>query len=40
MNVGRVVGAVDREHATRGRLGLMMAGEVVPARVAAERAER
>ena len=27
MNAGRVVGTVDREHATRGRLGLMMAGE-------------
>ncbi len=40
MNAGRVVGTVDREHATRGQLGLMMAGEAAPDRVAAERAER
>ncbi len=30
MNVGRVVGTLDREHATRGQLGLMMAGEAAP----------
>ena len=40
MNAGRVVGTLDREHATRGRLGLMMAGEAAPDRVAAERVER
>ena len=40
MNAGRVVGTVDRGHATRGRLGLMMAGEAVPDRVALERPER
>ncbi len=40
MSAGRVVGTVDREHATRGRLGLMMAGEAAPDRATAERAER
>ncbi len=30
MNAGRVVGTLDREHATRGQLGLMMAGEAAP----------